>query len=410
MTDIDRSGPPTARSGLLGSGMVVAAGIAVGQVLGYTLSVLGARLLGPATFGELSTLMGLLVIGAVVPLAVQTVAARRVATNEPGADGAALARLALVTGAVVTLVGLAVVPMAVVALRLDGLPTVLVALTLFPLTMAGVGIGREQGREEFATVGRMYAVLAVGRAGLAVVALLVTRSVLWTLVAMVVGSGLAWLVIHRRAGLPWTPGPALPRGVRAELWHTTHALLAMFVFTNADLLLARHSLSADDAGAYAAGAIIIKIAFWLPQAVAVVVFPRLAEGDRSALGRGVMVIVGLGLVVTLSALALGPRLLPVVLGSGYDSVVGQAWLFGLAGTAEAVAYLVLFSRLAAQDRLAALEVWAAVVVLAVVVLTVAQGSPGQIATAVLVVSTLLCLVGALAHTRGAPQASLSTLE
>jgi hypothetical protein len=114
----------------------------------------------------------------------------------------------------------------------------------------------------------------------------------------------------------------------------------------------------------------------------------------------VLVIIGLGLTVTVTVLVLGPRLLPVLLGGGYDSVVGQAWLFALAGTAEAVAYLVLFSRLAAQDRLAAVEVWAGVVVLAVTVLTVAHGSPAQIAAAVLAVATALCLVGALAHRPG----------
>ena len=398
MTDIDPSGPP--RAGLLGSGVVVAAGIAVGQVLGYVLLVLGARLLGPATFGELSTLMGLLIIGAVVPLAVQTVAARRVAAAEPGADGPTLARLGLVTGFAVTAVGLALVPVAVIALRLDVLPTVLVALTLFPLTMSGLGLGREQGAKEFATVGWLYAVLALGRTGFAVIALAVTRSVPATMLAMTVGSVLAWLVVYRSARLPWSIGRTLPRPMRTETWHTTHALLAMFVFTNADLLLARHSLSAEDAGAYAAGAIVLKIAFWLPQAVAVVVFPRLAEGDRSALVRGVLVILGLGLTVTVTVLVLGPRLLPVLLGGGYDSVVGQAWLFALAGTAEAVAYLVLFSRLAAQDRLAAVEVWAGVAVLAVTVLTVAHGSPAQIAAGVLVVATALCLVGALAHRPG----------
>jgi O-antigen/teichoic acid export membrane protein len=398
VTDIDPSGPP--RAGLLGSGVVVAAGIAVGQVLGYVLLVLGARLLGPATFGELSTLMGLLIIGAVVPLAVQTVAARRVAAAETGADGPTLARLGLVTGAAVTAVGLALVPVAVIALRLDVLPTALVALTLFPLTMSGVGLGREQGAKAFATVGWLYAVLALGRTGFAVIALAVTRSVPATMVAMAVGSVLAWLVVQRRAQLPWSVGRPLPRPMRTETWHTAHALLAMFVFTNADLLLARHSLSAEDAGAYAAGAIVLKVAFWLPQAVAVVVFPRLAEGDRSALVRGVLVIIGLGLTVTVTVLVLGPRLLPVLLGGGYDSVVGQAWLFALAGTAEAVAYLVLFSRLAAQDRLAAVEVWAGVVVLAVTVLTVAHGSPAQIAAAVLAVATALCLVGALAHRPG----------
>jgi O-antigen/teichoic acid export membrane protein len=174
----------------------------------------------------------------------------------------------------------------------------------------------------------------------------------------------------------------------------------MFVFTNTDLLLARHSLLPDEAGAYAAGGIVLKVAFWLPQAVAVVVFPRIAEGDQRVLARGVVLVLGLGAVVTLGAALVGPWLLPVLIGPGYDSVVHQAWLFGLAGTAEALVYLLLFSRLAAEDRLAAVAVWGGVVLLAVLVLTVAHGSPAQIALAVLAVSTLLCLLGAWAQRSG----------
>ena len=49
---------PAARGGLVGPGVLVAAGMAVGQVLGYALSVLGARLLGPETFSELGTCSG----------------------------------------------------------------------------------------------------------------------------------------------------------------------------------------------------------------------------------------------------------------------------------------------------------------------------------------------------------------
>ena len=388
---------PAARGGLVGPGVLVAAGMAVGQVLGYALSVLGARLLGPETFSELGTLLGLLVIGAVVPLGMQTVAARRVAAGDSGSSPDELQRLSLLSGTAVTLVALLLVPVAAAALDLEVVPTAMVAVVLLPLTLAGAALGLTQGRQRFPRLAGQYAVLAVARVGLAVVVLVATRSVTATMVAQVVGALVGWLAVHRGAGLRWSLGSPPPRDAVSEMAHITHALLAMFVFTNADLLLARATLTPAQAGTYAAGAIVLKIAFWLPQAVAVVVFPRLVGGGTRALALGVGVVVGLGLLVTAGVAVLGPWLLPIVLGPSYAGLSDDAALFALAGTAEAVVYLLLFSRIAAQDRWAAAAVWGAVVALTVVVVTVAHSSPRSIVLAVLGVSVALCLVGAWAH-------------
>ncbi len=394
---------PPAGPGLFGSGVLVAVGIAVGQVLGYALLVLGARLLGPSVFGELGTLMGLLTIGAVVPLAVQTVTARRVAGHDVGSDPPTLARLGMLAAVVVTVVALAFVPVAVAVLDLDPLATTLVALTLFPLTVAYAGAGLAQGRQLFGVLAVIYAVLALGRTGAAVLALITTYSVRAVMVATLAGTVVAWLLVQRRSGLPWRWSRGVPRPVTVELSHATHALLAMFVFTNADLLLARARLTPEDAGVYAAGAIILKIAFWLPQAVAVVVFPSLAEGRAGAMSRGAGVVVGLGLAVTAAVAFLGPWLLPFALGPGYAAITGEAWLFGLAGTAQAVVYLLLFGRLAAQDRLAAIAMWVAVLALGGIVVLSGASSPRDVVVAVLGVSLVLCVAGAWAHARRSDQ-------
>jgi O-antigen/teichoic acid export membrane protein len=399
---------PAPRRGLLGPGVVVAAGLAVGQVLSYAQAVAGARALGPAGFGELSTLTNLLVIGAVVALAVQTVSARRVAAAEPGSEPGALVRLGLSSGTVVTVVGLALVPLVVVVLRLPWVAALAVALTLLPLTLAGTGLGRAQGDQHFVRLGWLYAVLAATRFGLGITVLVVTRSVTATVVAALVGAVLGWLLVRWRESLPWTSSGRLDLDVRREAWHTTHALLAMFVLTSCDLLLARYVLPADEAGQYAAGSVVLKIAFWLPQVVAVVVFPRLAQGERGTLLRGTVAVVVLGLLVTVGFAVTGPWLLPWLLGPAYASIAAQSWVFGLAGTAEAAAYLLLFSRLAARDRLAAVAVWGAVALLTVLVLTVAHGSPAQIAVAVAAVATALCGVGAWANLRATTTARTPT--
>lgn len=396
MSDVE---VPAPRRGLLGPGVVVAAGLAVGQVLSYAQAVAGARVLGPEGFGELSTLTNLLVIGAVVALAVQTVSARRVAAGEPGSDPPALVRLGLTSGTAVTLVGLVLVPVVVLALRLPWPAALAVVLTLWPLTLAATGLGRAQGDEHFVRLGGLYAVLAAARFGLAIVVLVATRSVTATVVAALVGGLVGWLFVRWREALPWTSSARLAPDVRHETLHTTHALLAMFVFTSCDLLLARYVLPAAEAGQYAAGSVVLKIAFWLPQVVAVVVFPRLAQGERRTLVQGTVAVVALGLLVTLGFAVTGPWLLPWLLGPAYAAIASQSWVFGLAGTAEAAAYLLLFSRLAARDRLAAVAVWGAVLVLAASVLTVAHGSPVQIAAAVTGVALALCVVGAWANRR-----------
>ena len=63
--------------------------------------------------------------------------------------------------------------------------------------------------------------------------------------------------------------------------HASQAMLALVLLVNLDLVLARHQLAAQ-AGGYAVGAVVTKIAYWLPQAVGVLVLPRMADAGRTS--------------------------------------------------------------------------------------------------------------------------------
>src|SRR4029078_11962966 len=119
-------------------------------------------------------------------------------------------------------------------LDLEPLPVALVAVTLLPLTLAGAALGLTQGTEHFTRLAWQYAVLAVTRVRLSVAVLVATRSVTATMVAEVAGAVVGWAIVHRGGGLPWWTGAPVPRAASSEMAHITHALLAMFVFTNAD--------------------------------------------------------------------------------------------------------------------------------------------------------------------------------
>ena len=119
------SDAPVRRGALLSSSALLAAGLAVSQILAYALNVLGARVLGPAGYGELGSLLSLVVIGNVASLAVQAVTARRVSRGE---DAAPLGRTAMAIAGAATAVALLSVPVLAPLLRLS--PVALVGANL----------------------------------------------------------------------------------------------------------------------------------------------------------------------------------------------------------------------------------------------------------------------------------------
>ena len=69
--------------------------------------------------------------------------------------------------------------------------------------------------------------------------------------------------------------PIAPTPWWREVGTATSGLLGLFLLANVDVLLARHYLDQAAAGRYALGAVVAKIAFWAPQFVVTVIFPRL---------------------------------------------------------------------------------------------------------------------------------------
>jgi O-antigen/teichoic acid export membrane protein len=150
----------------------------------------------------------------------------------------------------------------------------------------------------------------------------------------------------------------------------SHALLAYFVLSSLDALVARNRFEADEAGLYAAGLILSKAALFAPQFVSVVLFPDLARDEtRRARTQAVLAVAGLG-AVAVAATALLPRLaLVLVGGEQYEEIAGRLWLFALAGSCLAVVHLLVFDALARHAHGVVVLVWAG----AAVVVGVAYG-------------------------------------
>jgi len=186
-----------------------------------------------------------------------------------------------------------------------------------------------------------------------------------------------------------------------ELGHIIHALMVLFSLTNVDVLLARIFLTETGSSEYSVGVLLAKIAFFLPNAIIIVLFPKMsADGSR----RPVLIATGLtamvGAAVTLIAWLFGGLVVRILGGPEFVSMGDVMWLFALEGSAFALVQVLLYSRLAAQDRRAVIAVWISLIALITIVALWRNDSLVQIVTTVVGVSLVLAIVGLFLDNRG----------
>ncbi|MFM9377128.1 polysaccharide biosynthesis protein [Gordonia sp. VNK21] len=400
---VDRERSGLSRSGTVRSLGVVTAGTLVANLLAYLVQLPAGRLLGPAGYGEFSVLQAAMLVLSVPALALQAVVAREVVR---GAGRAQLWRLI----AVVTL-ALAVAGVLVAAVMMPladvGLPSAAAALAgAAPLAVIAGGQGLIQGAGRFGVLGLLLALVGVARTVPIIVAVLAGGGPVAALWSGTAGSVVAAVIVGaaaHRSGSPGSgsagsgaagSGAAGTVDARAVLW-ASGVQLVVIVAVSLDLLLSRAVLSADDAGVYALGAVATKAAFWLPQAIGVVVYPRLADPVRSAgvLGAAVRVLAIIGLLVTLAAAVAGP-LVPVLVSADYRPVASLMWLFAGTGAMLAVLQLLLLSAIA-RDRARGGLPAGAVLVVEVVLIALLAHSVLSLAIIAAVSATLSVLLTGL---------------
>ncbi|MDX5311061.1 MAG: polysaccharide biosynthesis protein, partial [Rhodococcus sp. (in: high G+C Gram-positive bacteria)] len=167
--------------------------------------------------------------------------------------------------------------------------------------------------------------------------------------------------------------------------------------TSLDLLLARTVLDPQDAGLYALGAVATKVAFWLPQAVGVVLYPRMADPAQSAAAvrSALTVLVGIGAALVAGA-AVGAPLVPLLVGDAYAPVQSLLWLCALQGACLAVLQGALLSAIAGERTHLAAVAWVGLAVEAALMLTVATTTRQFVLVAVAVAATTAAVVSVLA--------------
>ena len=391
-----------ARTDVRGGGAIAVA-MGVMNVATYAYTMVAARWLGPQNYGAFAALMGLLLVVGVLQLGLQATGARRIAASPHDVHEIERSVLRVSYGAAVVLgaLCLALSPLIDLTLKLHSIPTaVLVAVSAVPMTVMGGQAGVLQGERRWTELALVY--LANGLPRLVIG----TGLILWrpTEFAAMLGVTIAqlapvvvgWLALRRgRAPVEGhlRAGGHGGRAVLVEMAHNSHALLAFFALSNADVLVARSVLGANQAGLYAAGVIVVKAVLFLPQFVVVVAFPSMSsESERRHVLLGSLgIVAAIGAVCAAGAAVLSALALVFVGGHDYAQVQEHLWVFAVLGTLLSMLQLLVYSVLARQARYAVYAIWAALV--AVVVLGRLSGSFVDLVSLVVLVDG--CLFGVL---------------
>ncbi|GAB4589738.1 polysaccharide biosynthesis protein [Nocardia sp. IFM 10818] len=387
------------------------------NIAGYLLQLLASRWLGVTGYSPFASLLAVQLLCAVPALALQNVVAREIVR---GAPLAAARGLALRCAGLVAILALVLVPVVSAILNV-GLAASAAALCAAPVLVLLSGEqGVLQGRSRFRELATVLGGAGIARVTPALIVLAAgggTAPALWAAAA---GIAIAAAAARRAADLTGAPSDSQgadeksassPSGRAREyagdvgvlpVFRAAQVQAALMALSSADLLVSRIVLGEDEAGRYALGAIAAKIAFWLPQAVGVVLYPKMAQPQHSAraMRSALAVLVGVGALGVLGAAVAAP-LAPLLAGQDYAPVQGYLWLFALQGALLAVLQGALLSAIAADRTAPAAITWIGLAIGVAVMLTCAHSVPTliTIATATAALTTLVISVIALRAAR-----------
>lgn len=375
-----------------GGGLVFAA-LAIWSLANYAFFFLAGRELGPAQFGLVSALVAVPVIVSVPCNALQYGIARA----ETGAGGEAVypraLRAAVRGGALVVAIGgLAVAGAEWVDASVPAVPLLLTVVAVAALPPLFLALGRAQGRRRFAEYASGFIVWGLSRP-LALLVLLavglgVSGAVGASTLSIVLGAAVAAALVGDR-GAAAAPDAEVWRTFRDSLAPVSVGLGAVAILTNLDVVAAKLLLSADDAGYYGAASVLGKAVVLLPQTIALVTLPdvadRAARGVHSARGLGMAssASIVLGGIAALAALPLADPVVRIAFGPEFLPASPLVPLLVVAGTLLGLALVVVTYR-AARAEYRFLWCAGAVSLLFPVILAVVASTPREIAVVTIV--------------------------
>lgn len=266
---------------------IVFAGSMTANVFAYIYHLFMGRLLGPAGYGELSSLLSLLYIFTVPLLVAQTVLVKFISSFKAHGEVSQAKSLFVSVTKLFLLfclfglpVALIVSPWVTAFLHLPSAVLFILLYILFVFSLLSIPtLSMLQGYQRFTWVSIFVAGAALAKLLLSIpFAKQGTSGVLWAaIIASIIVYALYFIPLRFMIRVKAKPTNLTFRnmfGFTVPALLTTLGITSLF---STDIILVRHFFPADTAGIYAALAILGKIIFYASSAVALVLFPVVAE-------------------------------------------------------------------------------------------------------------------------------------
>lgn len=387
----------------LGSGgLTFIAGMVVVDLSNFLFNLIFSRVLGPEGYGELGSFLNILLVVSVGVSALQAgfvQASARLGVDE---DEYSMSAVLLRTATAGCGLGAMVAVLSIFFesfLHVNSIVLVLEAAVCIPLSLLGAALqGFFMGRMRFGIVA-LALVVGVGPVRLFFGFILVeagfgpagalggTIAGLVVTLTLLVGA-LGRKGFHRK-------GTVLKVNLSDEI-RSVVALAGVSILTGEGTILARHFLSAHNAGLYVAGATAGNIALFLPAAVTLIVFPKFVlgigqENKARNILRWSLGFTAISGAATAAFIALAPSLISAVLfGGQYSDAIDVIRLLGFEGFLLGVSTVLVYYHLARRSRWCYTP-WGAVFV-AYVVILLFHNSILIVGSAMLGVATVLVVV------------------
>ena len=383
------------RNRLIQGILVVGAGLAVPQILAYLASVIAARLLIPSDFGAFGAMQGITQIGTPIGLAIQALAARKLISSRKNQHHDLL-KFGLEVSLVVLIVSFVIsFPLSSI-FKVDYIVLVLTIGAIAPFVFISTQLGIAQGKEFYLKLAGIYIVFGIGRSVSAIVGLFVYPELISVGIGFFGGTLLSAIVAHFILGNSkkfWKTDRA-EKSVK-ELWKATQALFALYVLVNIDVLLARIVLTPEESGIYTVGMLVAKIAFFMPQAITVVLFPKMGKNDSSALRLAVLGTSLIGAIYIGVTYFASEFVVNAIGGSGYAELYSEVWFFAIEGSLFAVLQVLLYGRIAREDTKVSILLWVGSILVTTTVWLIATDTIITVVSSLIVVTFILVLVASI---------------
>jgi O-antigen/teichoic acid export membrane protein len=382
----------TYRKKLLQGVVIVGLGLSVPQILAYVASVVAARVLNRAEFGAFGTMQGITQIGQPIGLGIQAFVASQL-IKKFSKDYKKILRYGLEISLVVFLVNLVLsVPLSNI-FQIEYLVLVLTIGAVSPFVFVSTQLGIAQGKELYIKLALIYVMFGLGRSISAIIGLLLYPKLISVGIGFFGGTLLSALISHFVLG----DGKKFWRNERIKnvstgLFKATQALLALYVLVNVDILIARIVLTPEQSGVYAVGMLVAKIAFFMPQAITVVMFPRMGKNESAALVYAILGTLIIGFLYTLVGYFGSEFVVNAIGGAKYLELYDEVWLFAIEGSLFALLQVLLYGRIAREDISVSIILWAGTLLAIFSVWFLELNQITEVVITLIVITTFLILI------------------